>query len=402
MRSLSVLAFVDYYLPAVKAGGPITALANAGEALCPDVTFRIVTADRDLGDTRPFDSVSRDLWTSVDKTSVYYASSLSARRIARLIGEVPHDIVYLNSLFSRTTMRVLALRRLGLLRAPVILAPRGELAPSALRLKSHRKRAWLSFARWLNLFRDVQWQASSDHEAADIRSSGLPAGTGGVVVTPEIATVVRAQDASKAPAKRPGELRIIALGRISPMKNFEFITRVLAEIEVPVRLDIYGPIGDVRYWNARERDFRMLPSNIVWAYHGSLPQSEVQDALAGADILFAPSLGENFGHVIIEALASGCPVITSDKTPWGELREANAGWDLSLDDPAPFRNALHQLSAMGSDDHAFLRQGARDYARKARRNANAVERQLMLFTSVLSTRERQRPAGNDESMLSHA
>jgi hypothetical protein len=41
--------------------------------------------------------------------------------------------------------------------------------------------------------------------------------------------------------------------------------------------------------------------------------------LAEYDLFLFPTLGENYGHVISEALASGCPVVISDQTPWRNL-----------------------------------------------------------------------------------
>jgi glycosyltransferase involved in cell wall biosynthesis len=56
--------------------------------------------------------------------------------------------------------------------------------------------------------------------------------------------------------------------------------------------------------------------------------------------LFLPSLGENFGHVIVEALSAGCPILISDRTPWRGLAERGVGWDLPLEDPAGFRGVI--------------------------------------------------------------
>ncbi len=46
-----------------------------------------------------------------------------------------------------------------------------------------------------------------------------------------------------------------------------------------------------------------------------------------------PTWGREFGHVIVEALAAGCPVIISDLTPWRHLEETGVGWALPLESP---------------------------------------------------------------------
>ncbi len=74
--------------------------------------------------------------------------------------------------------------------------------------------------------------------------------------------------------------------------------------------------------------------------HGPLPPDRVAEALRANHLLFLPTRSENFGHVILEALAAGCPVLLSDRTPWRNLARAGVGWDLPLDRPELPRRAM--------------------------------------------------------------
>jgi len=49
------------------------------------------------------------------------------------------------------------------------------------------------------------------------------------------------------------------------------------------------------------------------------------ERLADYDAFIFPTLGENFGHVIIESLSAGCPVLCSDQTPWNDVFRAGGG-----------------------------------------------------------------------------
>ena len=60
-----------------------------------------------------------------------------------------------------------------------------------------------------------------------------------------------------------------------------------------------------------------------------------------------PTGGENFGHVILEALCAGCPVLVSDQTPWRDLEAKGVGWDYPLDEPQRFRSTIDELVGMG-------------------------------------------------------
>lgn len=56
-RRLRVLVCVPHYLPGMKAGGPIRSLGHLVEHLGEEFEFSLLTADRDLGDTRPYPNV---------------------------------------------------------------------------------------------------------------------------------------------------------------------------------------------------------------------------------------------------------------------------------------------------------------------------------------------------------
>ena len=59
-----ILAAIDWYLPAYRAGGPIRSLSNVVAALGGDIDFRIVCGNRDLGSKADLD-VSNSTWLSL-------------------------------------------------------------------------------------------------------------------------------------------------------------------------------------------------------------------------------------------------------------------------------------------------------------------------------------------------
>lgn len=342
MTRRTILTFVSAYLPGYRAGGPIRSIANLVDYLGDEFDFRIVTADRDRGAKIPYQDLDPDLWHEVGKARVRYLPPSQQRLlpILRVMRATPHDLIYLNSFLNpRFATLPLVVQRLKLVPTrPVILAPRGEFSEAALAIKSSKKRVFLAVSRAVGLHRGLVWQATSNHEAAQIRQ-----------VIGNVAKIVRiAPDLPKlagtAPSRRVRNpldpLRIVFLGRVVPMKNLLFALDVLAGVKTPIEFSIYGPREDATYSVRCDAAVASLPCHVKVVWGGPLPPDRVVGTLAQHDLFFLPSLGENFGHVIAEALQAGLRLLISDRTPWRGLDAAGVGYDLPIDSTDNFVRAI--------------------------------------------------------------
>lgn len=381
MTRLTVLTFVAHYLPGFRWGGPVRTIANMVEHLADEVDFRIVTADRDVGDTVPYPEVAVNAWNRVGEARVFYAppGRRSTQAFARLMEETPHDVLYLNSFFHPVfTIRPLLARRLGLVpRRPCVIAPRGEFSPGALSLKGWKKRPYIVLSRLLSLYDDVRWQASSEREAEDIRRSfGAPAAS--ITVAPNLPPPAVSYRERRGPRDAGASLRVCFLSRIAPKKNLDFALRVLARVSVPVEFDIYGPVSHEAYWQRCRALMRDLPAHVKVVYHGEVSPETVMDVFAAHDLFLFPTRGENFGHVILEALSAGTPVLTSDQTPW--TAQASEGcMALPLERERSFTDIIEDLAGLGPIDLERRREAAWRSARGFARADGAAERNLELF-----------------------
>jgi len=62
-------------------------------------------------------------------------------------------------------------------------------------------------------------------------------------------------------------------------------------------------------------------------FTGPLSETAVTEAYCAADVFVLPSLQENFGNAIIEAMAAGCPVVIGDRLDLaGEIDRAALAW----------------------------------------------------------------------------
>lgn len=386
---IRIFTLVDHYLPGFRHGGPTRTVSNLVSKMPPRYQFLLFTRDRDQGVHEPYPDVPRNQWVQVGRARVYYASpgALSWWNLARLVREVDPHVVYTNSLFSRLTIRFLLLRKLGLVRRlPFIIAPRGEMASSALGLKRLKKKLFLRLAIRAGWFRDTLWQASTEFERADIERA-LPADAE-VRVSRNIAVAIDALPEASAmamegrPAKVAGQARFVYLARIARVKNLEFGVRMLAKLGQPTSLDVYGPIDDLPYWDACQRAAARGPE-LTLRYLGPVEHSQVLSTMQQNDFLLLPTLGENFGHSIFEALVAGCPPVISDKTPWRDLESAGTGWDLPLDDEDAWQRALAACVVMGPAEHEAMAEAGRRFALAMSETDSAVEQSVALFQRAL-------------------
>lgn len=375
MSKPRVLVFIDWYAPFFKAGGPVRSMVNLVEHLHGSVDFYIVTGDRDYTATEPQADLQTDQWVDHGPgVKVWYASqqarSLSAWR--RILGEGHWDTVYINGLYSRwSTIIPLWLLRSSKQRR--IVAVRGMLAPGPMRQSAIKKRAFLFGMKALGCFKGVEFQATNTDEVKDIvQWMGNDAK---IHLVPNLARRVPAERPAIG-TKQPGELRLVSLARISPEKNTLFAIEQLKELKGNVRFDLHGAVYDQAYAAQCRTAIEQLPANIQVHLHGHLPQEAGAEVLAGSHALFMPSVGENFGHTMLESLLVGRPLLISDRTPWKQLQGSSAGWDLPLEDPTLFVKALQELVNMDQANYDRLAEGA--FALGARYLADPVPVQCNL------------------------
>ena len=97
-----VLVFIDWYLPAFKAGGPISSVSNMIELLSDDMSFFIVTGNKDLNSDQPLRGVECNTWQKVKNAHVIYLDKKSQnfKFLKKIVNEIQPDKIYLNGIFS--------------------------------------------------------------------------------------------------------------------------------------------------------------------------------------------------------------------------------------------------------------------------------------------------------------
>jgi glycosyltransferase involved in cell wall biosynthesis len=357
-----ILVLSEFYLPGYKSGGGMRTIVNMVERLSDHFDFRIITSDHDGHlDQEQYDSVRIEDWNQIGPARVFYLPDRKMRApvLKKLIRDVRPAAVYTNSFFSKATRTLLRLRSLRQIDGmPVVLAPCGELSQSALAFGSARKKLYLRAARVAGLYRDVLWKASNSEEEGDIRRVDRD---GRIVIAPDLVPRTSASPVSR-PTKAEGSVRFVWVGRIVAIKNIAFFIELLREQQGDIEFHVYGPVQDVEYWERCSTALHSLPSNVRVSAHGPIPHEDVRSAISQHHFLVMPSLSENFGHSILEALAAGCPPLMSDRVPWTMVGERSAGWVLPLEDRNAWSNAIANATAMGNQTYLEMSAAARSLA----------------------------------------
>ncbi|MCS3555844.1 MULTISPECIES: glycosyltransferase [unclassified Sphingobacterium] len=382
MKNIRTLIFINHYLPGFKFGGPIRSIQAIVSKLFSNLDFSIITSDRDFGDTKPYASIQLNTWQKMNHSSIYYCHGNTLNFIKLIISECrKHDVVYLNSFFNLNfSILIILLKYLGLVRSEIIIAPRGEFNPGALKIKNKKKRFYLNVTKFFGLYKNIRWHATTEEEynmITDIFGNHakviLAEGMSPQVVNYDLVVNLKKQHS----------LRLVYLARVAQIKNLIFILKLLERnnFQGEIVLDIYGPKEDIDYFKKCEEIIQIINSksnSICISYKGEVAYENVLSTIAFYDFYILPTLGENFGQSIADALSVGVPVIISNKTPWTNLENKGVGWDLTLEEE-PFVNVLKYCIQLNHDDYNNFQLAAVKYASEFLDNQLLKNKYLSLF-----------------------
>lgn len=381
MTKKKIGVFIDWFLPGTRAGGPVRSIQSLTSLLKDDFEISVITTNTDLGSTTAYDSIEPNVWIEKDGVRVFYFSKeqLSKNNLLQLITDGKFDILYLNSFWSYWfSICIVQQKKNGTLKQPVVLAPRGMLGKGALEIKSFKKKVYLKFAQWKNLYKDIHFHATNEQEKKDILSFFSKAQ---ITIAENLngSAFIRHHR-----EKKQGELNLFYLSRIVPIKNLHLALNLLAQLpkHITATYTIFGNIEDQGYWNSCLSIIEKMPDNIKVQYQGELPFDKIQQSIKDYHALLLPTSNENFGHSIVESLSSGCAVVISDQTPWTDVTLHKAGAALNLNDEKGFLQALETLAMMNQAAFDKTSDNAIDYITE-KLNVNLIrEKYIHLFDAA--------------------
>ncbi len=335
-----VLIFTGGYLPGKKYGGPVVSISNFVNLCGDNLDIYIVTSNHDLKDSNPYPNIKLG-WNQVGKAKVLYCQNadFNFKSIKNIVSDIKPDIIYQNSFFDakRAIPLLLISKRMKI---RMVLAPRGELFESVLSQKSFKKAPYLFWVKKFLLNEYVCFQATTETEKEQIRKR-LDISSEKIFVLENVPSLP--VNLGKKSKKQAGILNLVYISRIHPQKNLYFALESLKKIKGKVRFDIYGPKEMPQYWEACTHLIKELPSDIQVRYCGIAERENIHQIYSENDAMILPTISENYGHSIVEAMLSNCPVIISDNTPWTDINQAEVGWAISLSRQNDYSTAIQQL-----------------------------------------------------------
>lgn len=248
---------------------------------------------------------------------------------------------------------------------PVVWSTHGMTAPWAM---AHKR--WKKIIPWLlyqcrDLANATCLHCTTGQEAGWVRSLGF---RNEICIVPLGTNLGLETDA--------GDLRHIVLfvGRIYPVKGLENLIRAWKMCgQEGWTLRLVGP-DQAGYQAelsqlARTLGLSVGESDADVEFVGPRYGNDLMSEYRRAWVSVLPSFTENFGGVVVDSLAAGCPVIASRFTPWQELEQEGCGWWVE-NDPVHLGRCLSAVmemprekrSEMGTLGRAFV---VRKYTWKA-------------------------------------
>jgi glycosyltransferase involved in cell wall biosynthesis len=172
---------------------------------------------------------------------------------------------------------------------------------------------------------------------------------------------------------RENSLKLLYVGRVSKEKNLPDLMKVIHRL-YKIRPDIHFiVVGDGPFMKDMKNGLNGMPVTFT----GYLNGEDLAQTYASSDIFTFPSSTDTFGNVVLEAQASGLPVIVSDGGgPKENIIQGKTGFAVSTGDIDSFTQAILKLI-----DNPALLQEMKQAARNYMENRSFESAQIQFWNS---------------------
>jgi glycosyltransferase involved in cell wall biosynthesis len=333
---LKILHYIPTYAPAWKYGGPILSVSQLCECLAQlghHVEVFTSTAgleyDRDIQPNQPTyrNGVTVTYFEQTPGVGIHCPAMENAvqQRAQNF------DLIHVTGVWQRTSYAACqAAKQFGI---PYVVSPRGALGPYSWGQKTPKKAVYYLWHERFNVMNAAGVHYTTQQELEECRWLGLP---GRPIIVPNgLDTNAWQPDPEGAKHWRqahgltPDEVILLNVGRLHHKKGLDLLPAALAPLKgQPWKLVFVGGDDDDTKKQLQTQFQRSQLTEHVLFLQACQPD-QLPAVYSAANLFVLPSRHENFGNVVVEALACGCPVLISDRVGLHrEVSAAGTGWVL--------------------------------------------------------------------------
>ena len=334
---MKLVGVMPYYKPAYSLGGPVASNSDLLEGLVRlGISVTVLTTnangegelDVPIGDTVDINGVQVRYFRRADGAprSFYYAPELG-KACRQVFQEA--DCGYFSATW--TYPMFAGARAAWRNKIPYVVCPRGSFMRWSMRQKRLKKAAYMYLVERKLTDRAAAIQCTSILEQQQTTELGL---------RPCIVSIPNGMDVERfARLPERGRLRArlrlsgtdilsVFVGRLHPMKRIDLAIRAFARVAEKCREAYFAIVGADDGEETRLKDLvanLRLGSRVFFL--GLLTGDDLLQLYSDADLLTLLSSRENFGMAVLEAMASGLPVLVGTEVGLAdEVQAAGAGW----------------------------------------------------------------------------
>lgn len=333
-KKLKILHYIPVYAPAWKFGGPVLSVSQLCEGLAAiGHEVEVFTSNAGLSNQTELllnqpvirNGVKVTYFTQepgigINCPGMEQAVKARAREF---------DIIHVTGVWQRTSGAACkAAKSQGI---PYIVSPRGALGPYSWRQKTAKKVVYYLWQERFNMTNAAAIHYTSRQELEECRWLQLPAPAFIIPNGLDTKFWQPATDDAKVWRQsqnlREDDFILLNVGRLHHKKGLDLLPQALAPLRnLNWRMIFVG--GDDDGTKAKlEQQFQAANLSQQVRFLKQCEPKQLPAIYSAANLFVLPSRHENFGNVVVEALACGCPVLISDKVGLhDEVAEGGIGW----------------------------------------------------------------------------
>ena len=298
------------------------------------------------------------------------------RQFLNLIDDIKPDILHVNSCWEPLCSYTVFWAKSK--NYPVVITPHGMLEPWVLAKNYWKKKlpALLFYQKYSLKMADAL-VATAETEKNNLLKLGY---NKNIKIVPN--GVITDNTNTKKSWKRTQT--ILYVGLLRPNKGANILLEAVGLLKNQLKgykIFIAGPDTEGYLKTLKELSIKLNIENIVY-FLGGVFGEEKWELYKQADIFILPTLNENFGIVIAEALLSGTPVITCKGAPWQGIVEHRCGWwvNRTAEDIA---NAINESLSLSEQELEAMGKRGRNYVIKRFSSNIVAENMKQLYQQIV-------------------